>query len=172
MWRTITLVAIALIAPAALHAQTGAAKGHASERAAVAAARLTFREVEDAVRTKALVRRDTAFTCEDELETRVIVDRDRRGMIRRLEWQGGSDDHGESNMYYYDAGGLLRFGFTERGAVNGTSYEERVYFAPDGAVARRIKRRLHGPGYLFADLEAIPNAETWLRDLCKREPTR
>ncbi|MEO8337258.1 MAG: hypothetical protein ABI664_19935 [bacterium] len=135
--------------------------------AALEDARTVYASVDKAVRQHQLVKHDTTVTCrENDLETRGSVYVDRQHRIRRLNTEGGTSDHGERIATYFDTLGRARFSFAERGAVNGTQQEERVYFDARGSVVRRVVRRIKGPGYPFERLRRAPLAATWVRDLC------
>jgi hypothetical protein len=96
----------------------------------------------------------------------LVFARDASGRLRYFEWQGGSDDHAERHQYFYDAAGRQRFAFLTFGAVNGTEYEERVYFADNGSVERRRKRLVKGPGYAIEPETGMPDPHTWVRHVC------
>lgn len=153
-------LALIILAPAATPAQTG------SERH-VASARAVFTEVESAISRRRLARRDTTITCADtgfDVEVRRYVDGS--GRVRSLTLHGGTGDQVETARYFYDSAGRLRFAFATRGAVNGTRQEERVWFSPAGAVARRRTRLTSGPGYPFERIQPVPDARRWRRAAC------
>ena len=125
------------------------------------------REVESALTQRHLTRRDTAVTClPSGREGRASVYTDALHRLRRLDVDGGGEDHSEAIATYFDTLGRARFAFAQRGAVNGTQQEERVYYDERGHVIRRLVRQTHGPGYPLDTLSAVPHLETWIRDLC------
>jgi len=161
------ILGLALTVPAYVHGQT---RSSSSTEAALVmqAARATYRESEQAVARGTWFRRDTTVVCEKERPPFDIrIHRDSAGAIRRLEWSGGSDDHAETHRYYYDAQGELRFAFFTLGAVNGTQYEERVYFGRAGKVIRRLSRVVRGPGYALHHEAGILDPTRWHRALCQ-----
>ena len=145
-----------------------AARGGRQGESDVRSARAVYSAVEAGIAANRLQTRDTTVQCDgDRLEFEVTLHTDSAGVVRRLRWQGGSDDSAADTRYYYDAGGRLRFAFAKRGAVNGTQEEERVWYSPSGRVARRDRRLLDGPGYPFAELEVIRTPLDWLRRACR-----
>jgi hypothetical protein len=64
-------------------------------------------------------------------------------------------------------GGRQRFAFVTLGAVNGTKYEERVYFGDHGEVVRRLKRLVKGPGFPVQDEQGIRDPLMWIQTICK-----
>lgn len=160
--------ALLLWSASAVHAQSPRASRSGTE-AEVAAVRAVYEEVVQAAAAHRLARRDTTITCDEEdLGTDVTVMTDASGGVRLLSWKGGSDDHGETHRFYYDAAGRLRFLFVSRGAVNGTEQEERVYYAPDRRVVRHLVTLTHGPGYAFARGTPVWRPVEWVRTLCSR----
>jgi YD repeat-containing protein len=161
------ILGLALTVPAYVHGQT---RSSSSTEAALVmrAARATYRDSEQAVARGTWFRHDTTVVCEKERPPfDVRIHRDSAGAIRRLEWSGGSDDHAETHRYYYDAQGELRFAFFTLGAVNGTQYEERVYFGRAGKVVRRLSRFVRGPGYALHHEAGILDPTRWHRALCQ-----
>jgi hypothetical protein len=138
----------------------------ASRTAYVQEARAVFNAVENDIRQRRLIKHDTTVTCEDGLDARGTSYGDRSGRIRRINTDGGTGDHGESVAIYFDSLGHARFAFAQRGAVNGTQQEERVYFDAHGTVVHRVIRQIRGPGYLFEKVTRTPRIATWIRDLC------
>jgi hypothetical protein len=53
------------------------------------------------------------------------------------------------------------------GAVNGTEYEERVYFGDHGEVVRRLKRLVKRPGFPVQDEQGILDPLMWIQTICK-----
>jgi hypothetical protein len=138
-----------------------------SDTAAVRSAQSVFREVESALTQRQLTRQDTAVTCPPSgREGRGSIYADVLHRVRRLDLDGGGEDHSETIATYFDTLGRARFVFAQRGAVNGTQQEERVYYDERGRVIHRLLRQTHGPGYPFDTLSTVPRLETWLRDLC------
>ena len=147
-----------------LRAQTRTA---AQTEREIAAVRAVYQEITQAASTGRLMRRDSTVRCSpDDLEQEVTRWTDLSGTIRQLTWMAGSDDHAETQRFYYDGSGRLRFVFVSRGAVNGTQEEERVYYAADGRLLRRRKTRVEGPGYGFGDPQPVWHPNAWLRSLC------
>jgi|GEM_PF-3393222 len=145
------------------HAQAQpTARARAAAEREIAAVEAVYRAVERAT----LVRRDSTVQCPDELEEEVTRYVDSAGTVRRLTWQGGTDDHAETHEFYYDQAGRLRFIFSSFRAVNGTGVEERVFYAPDRRLLRRRRNRIAGPGYPFASVEPVWRPNQWLRQLC------
>jgi YD repeat-containing protein len=134
---------------------------------AIQAARVAYHDAELAMARGTWARRDSTIVCDSELPPfDVRLHRDSAGVIRRLEWSGGTEDHAETHRYYYDPEGRLRFAFFTLGAVNGTRYEERVYFARTGAVVRRLPHLVHGPGYAYPSETGIREPSTWRHAIC------
>jgi len=139
----------------------------ADTAAAVESARTLYHEVEAALLQQRLTKHDTTVTCAvNGLDARGTLYSDARGRGRRLDTEGGSDDHAEGVATYFDTVGRPRFAFAQRGAVNGTQQEERVYYDEGGRVVRRLVKRTRGPGYSFDTLTSTPRLATWVRDLC------
>ena len=139
----------------------------AGDTALVRSAQSVFREVESALAQRRLTRRDTAVTCPPSgREARGSVYTDALHRVRRLDTDGGGEDHTEAIATYFDTLGSARFAFAQRGAVNGTQQEERVYYDERGHIIRRVLRQTHGPGYPFDTLSTVPRLQTWIRDLC------
>jgi hypothetical protein len=152
---------VALAAP--LPAQTATAV----DTAAVQSAQSVFREVESALTQRSLTRRDTAITCPPSgREARGSVYTDALHRVRRLDTDGGGEDRTETIATYSDTLGRARYAFAQRGAVNGTQQEERVYYDERGHVIHRLLRETHGPGYAFDTLSTVPQLETWVQNLC------
>src|SRR5882672_9466747 len=113
----------------------GAQQGAPAHRsAAVLEARVIYEGVERALRQHQLTQHDTTVECQEGLDARAQLHRDSNGRIRRINLDGGSGDHGESVATYFDTAGRPRFAFVQRGSVNGTQQEERVYLDARGAV--------------------------------------
>ena len=72
---------------------------------------------------------------------------DEKGVVRRYETHGGTEDHALKFQQYYDASGRLRFAFIEGGAVNETLIENRIYFDETGKRLWEEHKLLKGPGY-------------------------
>ena len=155
-------------APPTLAAQRAVPGAPGDTAAAIRAARATYQEVERAIAEHRLSRRDTTVTCdEEEPGMAVVFHRDSSGVVRRFEWSGGSEDHAVRNQYFYDASGKQRFAFVTLGAVNGTEYEERVYFGDQGEVVRRLKKVVKGPGFPIPGEQGIPDPRAWLLTACQ-----
>jgi hypothetical protein len=167
MLRPVRRATITLLFVSTLASLLGARQVALGTRAqTVVEARAVYESVERAMRQHQLIERDTSVTCKNGLEARAQVHRDGIGRIRRINIDGGSGDHSESVATYFDTAGRPRFAFVQRGAVNGTQQEERVYLDARGTVVQRLVRRTHGPGYPFKTLTRVPRINTWVRDLC------
>jgi len=154
----------ALAAP--LPAQTATA-GDTAAVQLMQSAQSVFREVESALTQRRLTRRDTAVACPPSgREARRSVYADTQRRVRRLDIDGGGEDRSETIATYFDTLGRPRFAFVQRGAVNGTQQEERVYYDERGHVVHRLLRQTSGPGYPFDTLSTVPRLETWAQDLC------
>jgi hypothetical protein len=124
--------------------------------------------VQQALAAHRLSSRDSTVTCEeDEPGTALVFHRDSSGVVRLFEWRGGSEDHAVHNQYFYDSVGRQRFAFVTLGAVNGTEYEERVYFGDHGEVVRRLKRLVKGPGFPIAPERGVSDPLAWVRTICQ-----
>ena len=147
-----------------LHAQSPSPR---SGSAAVESAASVYRDVEHALKRGQLHRRDTTVTCQQSgLDARAVFFTDRRHRLRRLDTDGGTDDHAEQVAIYFDTLGRARFAFVQRGAVNGTHQEERVYYDERTKAVRRQVRRVRGPGYPFDTLTTVTQSATLVHDLC------
>jgi hypothetical protein len=154
---TIALLAFLPIAAQSQHATADTAASNSVHRA-------VQREVDGG----RLMHRDTTIACtEDEPEIGVRLLVDDAGRIRRLVINGDTGDHGDETAYDYDLGGTLRYASAERGAINGTEQEERVWYSSTGAVLLRRRRITHGPGYPFGQIQTIPDARRWRASLCE-----
>ena len=161
-------VIIAMLLPLRLPGQTRATRQRTDTAAAIRVARATFQESERAIASHRWVRSDTTVRCGDEDPGMdVILNLDSAGVVRHLEWSGGTDDHAATHRYFYDAKARLRFAFTTLGSVNGTQQEERVYYGDRGEVVRRLTRLVRGPGYPIEAEGGVPDPTAWLRAICK-----
>jgi hypothetical protein len=162
------LAALVAVASGSAYGQANSSSSNESTATAVQAARLAYRESEVAIARGTWSERDTSVACEAELPPfEVRIHRDSAGVIRRLEWSGGSEDHAETHRYFYNPQGQLRFAFFTLGAVNGTHYEERVYFSSGGQAIRRLARLVNGPGYAHRPESGMRNPTEWRRTLCQ-----
>jgi hypothetical protein len=158
---------LALTLSVALSASLSAQTSAREREHAVRSARAVYTEIEAALRQRRLTRRDTTTTCPPNgLEAHGSTYADRQRRIRRVDTEGGTDDHAEGVAVYFNTLGRARFAFVRHGAANGTLQEERVSYDERGRVVRRLIRNVRGPGYPFDSLGAVPRLETWLRDLC------
>ncbi|HEU0054303.1 MAG TPA: hypothetical protein VFQ39_14045 [Longimicrobium sp.] len=139
-----------------------APSGAMSKEALVDEARSVSREVEMAVAANRLARRDTTLCADTTPGTEVRWWTDDAGRVRRLEVEGGTDDHAEHIRYDYDGIGRLRLAFASFGAVNGTGEEETAVFSPTGELLSRERVRTAGPGYTFAEIIPLPAPAAWL----------
>ena len=124
--------AFGLVSAMPLSAHAGA---QSSSAGAVRAAQVIYREVETAIQQHRVARRDTSVRCPDNgLDAHASIFADRNHRIRRLDTDGGTEDHAERLHTYFDTLGRARFSFAQRGAVNGT---QQLRFAPDTVVPAR-----------------------------------
>ena len=86
---------------------------------------------------------------EDTLRKRVV---DSRGVVRRYDREGGSDDSSLTLRHYYDPQGRLRFVFITGGAVNGASLEHRIYFDENAERIWEEHKYVKGPEYTFPEV--------------------
>jgi hypothetical protein len=150
-----------------LRAQT-ADSGVWMRRADIRSIRTIANGIDGAVAAGRLRQRDTSFACDGgSVRFDVTAHVDSLGVIRRIHFEGGTDDSAHELWYYYDRAGRLRFAFAKRGAVNGTQEEERAYYDPRGTVLHRDVRRLDGPGYPWEPIDPIANPKAWLRNPCE-----
>lgn len=77
---------------------------------------------------------------------------DSKGMVRRYEKRGGSEDSSLTWQHYYDDSGRLRFVFITGGAVNGAQLEHRIYFDESGQRIWETHKYVKGPGYTFPEI--------------------
>lgn len=159
------ILRISVVALAVLLSTGGTIVAQPSVERDVASARDVYRQVEQEIAARRLARTDSTVACGpfDAEVTRYV---DATGRVRRLTVEGGTDDHAETVDYYYDAAGRLRFAFASRGAVIGTSQEERVWYSPSGAVVRRTRRVTAGPGYPFAEIPTLGDPRGWHHVWC------
>lgn len=162
----VALVAIASLG-VARPAPAQRPRADTAEAREVAAVRALYRDVVRAVDAHELTRRDSTFACSDhDLGQTVSIWASSDSTIRRLKRTLGTDDHAQTEWFYYDRAGHLRFHFITFGAVNGTLQEERFYYAVDGRVIRHLVRQTHGPGYPFHADRPIWKPAAWLRRPC------
>jgi hypothetical protein len=90
--------------------------------------------------------------CEPYEDTLRKLTVDSRGIARRYETQGGSEDSSLTTEQYYDQGGALRFVFITGGAVNGSVLEHRIYFDEAGKRIWEEHKYIKGPGYTFPEV--------------------
>lgn len=160
--QTLPFVLFLLVVPA-LHAQNNAR----AVKREVRAVRALRGEVERAVGSGKLRRRDTTLECPGApLAFTVAVYTDRKGRIRRLDLDGGTSDQGALTRYIYDLNGRLRHALATRGAVNGTHEREEVFYRIDGSVLKQETKRLEGPGYMFAPISPITNPAQFVSNPC------
>ena len=148
-------------------ARQPAARTRATIDSATLEVRQIYRAIEAAIRAGALRRVDTTFQCDSEaLDYQAHWYADSRGVIRRLDLGVGTDDHAEQLSFYYDSKQRLRFAFAKRGAVVGTTQEERAYYAPNRTLLARRVNWIHGPHYQFAPLAPVWDPAAWRRAAC------
>lgn len=90
--------------------------------------------------------------CEPYEDTFRKMAKDAKGLIRRYEKQGGSDDSSLTWVHYYDEAARLRFVFISGGAVNGSRLEHRIYFDETGKRIWEEHKYVKGPGYTFPEV--------------------
>ena len=71
---------------------------------------------------------------------------DSKGIVRRYETRGGTEDYLLTFQHYYDEAGRLRFVYIIGGAVNGTRIQHRIYFDEAGKRIWEAHKQLSGPG--------------------------
>jgi len=86
---------------------------------------------------------------EDTVRRRVV---DSRGVVRRYDRDGGSEDSALTLRHYYDSQGRLRFVFITGGAVNGASLEHRIYFDENAQRIWEEHKYVKGPKYTFPEV--------------------
>lgn len=77
---------------------------------------------------------------------------DSRGVVRRYEREGGSEDSSLTLRHYYDSQGRLRFVFITGGAVNGAQLEHRIYFDEKTDRIWEEHKYVKGPEYSFPEV--------------------
>src|ERR1051325_4999577 len=77
---------------------------------------------------------------------------DSKGVVRRYEYQAGSDDSALTWQHYYDEAGRLRFVFITGGAANGSQLEHRIYFDETGQRIWEDHKYAKGPEYTFPEV--------------------
>ncbi|MDH3236748.1 MAG: hypothetical protein OEQ29_24790, partial [Alphaproteobacteria bacterium] len=87
--------------------------------------------------------------CEPYADVSRVIGARGDGLIRKYQYEGGSDDSVIKVSHYYDDRGTLRFVFARAGAVNGTVVEYRIYFDEGGERFWHDYRQIAGPGYTF-----------------------
>lgn len=90
--------------------------------------------------------------CESYEDTLRKLTVDGKGIARRYETQGGSDDSSITTEHYYDSRGNLRFVYITGGAVNGSVLEHRIYFDEAGKRIWEEHKYVKGPGYSFPEV--------------------
>lgn len=142
------VVAMAVLA-APLHGQQSDSTAW-MRRPEIRAVRAVVQEVQRSIDQRRLTRSDTTMCGGGPLEIQYTLYTDRRGVVRRLTWFGGSEDHAETNTFSYDSLGRLRFVLSEQAAVNGSNGETRVYWDLAGRVLHEDTRTTKGEGYPWA----------------------
>lgn len=138
------------------------------DSAAIVSARATYEEVRALAEDRELSVRDSTFACgtHERAAFALRIERDARGVLRRLTATGGGEDSAGEIEYYYDSRGRLRFAFQSTSAVNGTTIELRRYFDEGGATIRRLRRVVSGPGYPADDVPVVLGIEHLPRAFC------
>lgn len=122
----------------------------------VASLQAMVKKVNGEIKRKKLARRDTSLACPGApLSFDVVLHTDRNNTVRAFDFDGGTSDQSAQTRYIYDADGRLRYAVATRGAVNGTSEREEVFYRLNGSVFHRNYRKLAGPGYTFAAISPI-----------------
>ena len=117
------------------------------------AVRNIYKSVEDGISSELFKVNRRAFEyCEPYADISRVIISQGDGLVRKYQYEGGSDDSTIKVSHYYDDRGTLRFVFARAGAVNGTLVEYRIYF--DGAGKRfwHDHRLVAGPGYTFPSI--------------------
>lgn len=86
---------------------------------------------------------------EDTVRKRIV---DSRGVVRRYDREGGSEDSSLTLRHYYDPQGRLRFVFITGGAVNGANLEHRIYFDEHAERIWEEHKYVKGPEYSFPEI--------------------
>lgn len=90
--------------------------------------------------------------CEPYEDTLRRISVDSRGIARRYEKQGGSEDSSLTWQHYYDDSRRLRFVFISGAAVNGAHLEHRIYFDESGQRIWEDHKYAKGPEYSFPEV--------------------
>jgi len=77
---------------------------------------------------------------------------DSKGVVRRYENAGGSEDSALTWQHYYDQLGRLRFVFISGGAANGAQLEHRIYFDESGKRLWEEQKYVKGPKYYWPEI--------------------
>jgi hypothetical protein len=85
--------------------------------------------------------------CEDGYEVYRQITVDTKGVVRRYETQGGTEDHLLTFEHYYDESGRISFVYIIGGAANGTRIQHRIYFDENGKRIFESHKNVTGPGY-------------------------
>ena len=102
--------------------------------------------------------------CDEGYEVLRRMDVDARGIVRRYEMQGGTEDHARTYQYYYDESARLRFVFISGGATNGTVIQHRIYFDEKGKRIWEAHKLVEGPGYPGLCHHCFPDEELQMSD--------
>ena len=86
---------------------------------------------------------------EDTVRKRFV---DSKGIVRRFDREGGSEDSSLTLRHYYDLQGRLRFVFITGGAVNGANLEHRIYFDENAERIWEEHKYVKGPEYSFPEV--------------------
>ena len=114
------------------------------------AVRNIYKSVEDGISSELFKVERRAFEyCEPYADVSRAISTRRDGLVRKYQYEGGSDDSAIKVSHYYDDRGTLRFVLASGGAVNGTKVEYRVYFDEAGKRFWHDYRLVAGPGYTF-----------------------
>jgi len=126
-------------------------------RPEIRAVRAVYDSLERDIARGRTTSRDSAIGCavEGNWSATLTVLKDDLGRIRRFTVAGGSDDSFETVAYTFDPAGRLRFALSQRGAVNGSHGEQRVYWDASGQLLYRDNRLLDGEGYPWPDVEPL-----------------
>jgi hypothetical protein len=109
-----------------------------------------YREVRQAEAAGCLRRKVRTFSyCRSYEDTARTIYLDRHGVARSYRRTGGSDDSAVQAAYYYDRRGALRLLVADVAAVDGTTYQYRIFLSKSGVRLWEERHRLKGPGYPF-----------------------
>lgn len=114
------------------------------------AVRNIYKSVEDGISSERFKPERRIFEyCEPYADILRVINTIPDGLVRKYQYEGGSDDSAIKVSHYYDDRGTLRFVFARAGAMNDTVVEYRIYFDEAGERFWHDHRLVAGPGYTF-----------------------